>query len=97
MKINIYDMNDKFIDTANFNSEVESIAGYHGVEDYYTVESYSCKGKGCESHDTEERYDAYNISTGYYCDSCYESNYPYRKDRYETVEYHGFGERLDDY
>jgi hypothetical protein len=34
---------------------------------------------------------------GKQCD-CYENNYPYRKDRYPTEEYDGYGERLgDDY
>ena len=49
------------------------------------------------SNDADERRDAYGISTGYWCDPCYHSNkYPYRKDVYETVERHGYGERLED-
>ena len=41
------------------------------------------------------RQDAYGIYTGLYCDDCYESDrYPYRRDRYPTVEYDGYGETL---
>jgi len=56
----------------------------------------TCRGKECESTQVEERFDAYGLSTGYYCDNCYDNNYPYRKDRYPTIEYDGYGERLDD-
>lgn len=55
-----------------------------------------CKGRNCESGDINLRYDAYGIPTGNYCNSCYENNYPYRKDKYPTIETHGYGERLDD-
>jgi hypothetical protein len=41
-------------------------------------------------------YDAHGITTGYWCDDCYENNYPYRKDFYPTMETHGFGDRLED-
>jgi hypothetical protein len=52
--------------------------------------------RGCES-EGEEQHDAHGISTGYWCHECYESSkYPYRKDRYETIETHGYGERLSD-
>lgn len=49
------------------------------------------------SNDADERHDAYGISTGFWCDSCYHSSkYPYRKDRYPTIENDGYGERLSD-
>jgi hypothetical protein len=40
------------------------------------------------------RSDAYGLTTGCYCDECYENNYPYRKDRYYDPSY--CGERMDD-
>jgi hypothetical protein len=42
------------------------------------------------------RNDAYGFYTGLYCDDCYNSDkYPYKKDRYETIEYDGCGEQLE--
>ena len=45
------------------------------------------------------RSDHFGIYTGIYCTECYNSNdstrYPYKKDRYETIEYDGYGERLE--
>ena len=41
------------------------------------------------------RSDAYGIYTGIYCDKCYNSDiYPYRKDKYETMENDGYGDWL---
>jgi len=41
------------------------------------------------------RKDAYGMFTGLYCSDCYDSErYPYRKDRYPTVEWDGYGETL---
>jgi len=55
------------------------------------------KCRGCESVYANEMHDAHGITTGYWCNDCYESNkYPYRKDRYPTIETHGYGERLED-
>jgi hypothetical protein len=52
--------------------------------------------RGCQTkQDVEEQCDAYGYSTGYWCDSCYESDrYPYRRDRYFDSSY--AGERLED-
>lgn len=52
--------------------------------------------RGCEqSHEVEERSDAYGYSTGWWCDECYEGDkYPYRRDRYFDPSY--AGERLED-
>ena len=56
----------------------------------YIVSCKNCDNEG------EEQFDAYGISTGYWCNSCYNSSdYPYRKDRYPTIETHGYGENLD--
>jgi hypothetical protein len=54
--------------------------------------------RGCETTKekacVELRHDAYGYATGYYCDDCYENNYPYRKDSYYDELY--AGERLED-
>ncbi len=60
-------------------------------DSHYIIEIYPCRGCGTDS---DEKYDAYGISTGRWCDTCYASpKYPYRKDRYD---YEAYGERLDD-
>jgi hypothetical protein len=61
-------------------------------DDYNVEKVIPCRG--CNSPDTNEQHDAYGISTGYWCDECYEHNYPYRKDRYH--DYLDAGEYLDD-
>jgi hypothetical protein len=40
------------------------------------------------------RNDVYGLSTGVWCDDCYENHYPYRKDKYFDPDY--CGERMDD-
>ena len=58
----------------------------------YIMRLIECRRCDKEGH---ERHDWYGISTGYWCDECYESNrYPYKKSRYATEEYDGYGERL---
>lgn len=55
------------------------------------------KCRGCQTPYANEQCDAHGITTGYWCDACYESDkYPYRKDKYPTIETHGYGERLND-
>ena len=44
-------------------------------------------------HHKWARNDAYGIYTGLYCDSCYKSNYPYKRGRYNDEAY--CGERLE--
>jgi hypothetical protein len=78
--------NEKFADGGIFDDEQEDFIIH-------------CRGRNCDkttrTDDTiSERSDAYGISTGHYCDDCYENNYPYRKDRYYDESY--AGERLDD-
>jgi hypothetical protein len=60
---------------------------------YNIVESIPCRG--CETHEgSDMQYDGYGIPTGYWCNTCYDSDkYPYRKDRYD---YQANGERLED-
>jgi hypothetical protein len=66
-----------------------------GMGDAWIDQVISCRG--CGDYNGEEQHDAHGISTGYWCHECYESSkYPYRKDRYETIETHGYGERLSD-
>jgi hypothetical protein len=69
-------------------------------EEYIIVEGTDYirdKCRGCGTVHAQERYDAHGITTGHWCQSCYDSSkYPYRKDRYATIETHGYGERLSD-
>lgn len=61
------------------------------------IRSVKCRHTSCNSLHGYERFDAYGITTGNWCDACYESGrYPYRKDRYPTIEFDGYGERLSD-
>lgn len=59
-----------------------------------------CKGNNCQNTNEDEtayvelRSDNYGIPTGYYCEDCYENNYPYRKDDY--YDYMNAGEYLND-
>ena len=58
-----------------------------GTEYIYT------KCRGCGTVHANECHDAYGITTGFWCDECYDSsNYPYKKYRYD---YEAYGERLD--
>ena len=66
------------------------------------VEYITTKCRGCSTPYANEQHDAHGITTGNWCEDCYEdeSIYPYRKDKYPTMETHGFGEVLgldDDY
>lgn len=55
------------------------------------------KCRGCGTPYANEQTDYFGITTGYWCSSCYESpKYPYRKDKYPTIEHDGYGERLED-
>lgn len=61
---------------------------------HYVRRVISCRG--CAEGEGNEQHDAHGISTGHWCDDCYNSSrYPYKKDRYPTIETHGYGERLD--
>lgn len=63
----------------------------------------TCKGCGIEEYVDSwsqieyhqwHRTDYYGMSTGHYCDKCFATNYPYRKDVYYDPGY--CGERMDD-
>ena len=66
----------------------------------YNEHTICCSGRDCSkttddvNAGVELRHDAYNIPTNYYCDDCYENNYPYRKDRY--YNYFNAGEYMDE-
>lgn len=69
-------------------------------EDYWVEEGthfIKHKCRGCNTPYADDRYDAHGIQTGVWCEKCYNSNkYPYRRDKYATIETHGYGERLND-
>ena len=59
------------------------------------------KCRGCHKSESDnpniyvvERHDAYNFSTGYWCEDCYENTYLYKRGRY--YDYLDAGEYLDD-
>ena len=56
------------------------------------------KCKGCGTVHANECHDAHGITTGHWCDKCYDDStiYPYRKDRYPTMETDGYGEYLEE-
>jgi len=83
---------------SHFSDELMDMIEYEEWEcgDYNIHEACECRGSGCGSTETQERFDFYGITTGHYCHDCYENNYPYRKDRYHTIEHDGFGERLNE-
>jgi ribosomal protein L40E len=63
-----------------------------------TFKAVECRGRGCGSYSTIERHDYYGITTGHWCEDCYndDNQYTYRKDRYPIIEHDGYGEQLDD-
>ena len=95
MTYQLFDSNDKLIQEAYSEETLWELYENELMnEGYWINQSVPCKK--CDNAG-EERSDAYGISTGYWCDSCYNSSkYPYRKDKYPTIENHGYGERLDD-
>ena len=77
------------------SEEAEEVVEFdYSWDTHCVIQFFECKGHGCDEEGFE-RYDWYGISTGHYCDKCYETNYPYKKERYATEEYDGYGERLD--
>lgn len=90
----VYSSHDE--DDVDHFIEMEVDAGIYNSWEFNVVKVFGCKGCGEYKDDVQERSDAYGIFTGHYCENCYENHYPYRKDRYETIEFHGEGERLED-
>ena len=90
MRWEICDNQDKVIYTAYDPSEAHIMWDHYG-DGTYLREVVTCRG--CDNEGQLQQ-DAYGISTGHWCYSCYDSpKYPYRKDRYD---YEAYGERLDD-
>lgn len=89
----VYDKNDNQVCSVYDIEEARDIC--EDNDEYYIVKEYECRG--CGKGNSIERFDAYGIHTGHYCNECYENNYPYRKDRYPTIEFNGYGERLYEY
>ena len=84
---------DKVVATTYCHEEVDYLIQEFGEYEHYVHEAVSCRK--CDN-EGDERTDAYGISTGYWCEGCYNgTNYPYRRDRYPTVENDGYGENLD--
>jgi len=78
------------------SSEAYEVLNESYKNGHYVKEFITCRGDSCENEGNEQ-YDAHFISTGYWCEDCYNSSkYPYRKDRYPTIETHGYGEQLND-
>jgi|14BtaG_2_1085337.scaffolds.fasta_scaffold58610_3 hypothetical protein len=91
MRWEIYDRNDKIVYTAHDKVDADMMWDEYG-DGHYIRRIIPCRG--CNENEGELMYDAYGISTGHWCYSCYDSpKYPYRKDRYD---YEAYGERLDD-
>ena len=96
MKYQIINENTGLVEYEDFDRE-ETCRVFNESYSYghYMQEIIPCRG--CEDGEGQEQYDAHGISTGYWCYECYDSNrYPYRKDKYPTIETHGYGERLED-
>jgi hypothetical protein len=74
-------MNDELICRGCGKSE--DISGWNSKKDAIKYHEWS-------------RADFYGIFTGIYCNECYENNYPYRKDRYPTMEHDGYGDYLNE-
>jgi hypothetical protein len=81
-----FDNKQEAIDFLEYGASME-----FSEEGFYMEEHLACRCGNEES--TETRFDAYGITTGDWCDECYNgSNYPYRKDKYHDYLY--AGERL---
>lgn len=75
----------------------EDMKGWHKFDGQLIMCSdvHSCRGCQTIGHEVEERHDAHGITTGQWCDACYNSSkYPYKKEKY--YDYLDAGEYLDD-
>lgn len=97
MYYKIFDLqNNKELDPRFFSKmEAVEVAEDLQLTNYNVFQVVPCKG--CSSEESYEQFDAHGISTGYWCNPCYNSSkYPYRKDYYPTLETHNYGEKLED-
>ena len=82
------------IATANSRYELRDIMEmqFPEVIQWQMVTHDVCRGCEIDSRDAyvPERFDHYGITTGHWCESCYESGaYPYRKDAYDPHNDYG--------
>ena len=87
--------NDEVIYESYDREDCVEFIEYESLLNCNVVEFIPCRS--CEEQEGDMRYDFYGIATGNYCDECYDNDYPYRKDRYPTIEFDGDGERLNEY
>jgi hypothetical protein len=76
------------LETANSRSELCDVMewAHPEVENWQLVAHDVCRGCQTDSRVAyvTERFDHYGITTGHWCESCYNSSrYPYRKDAYD--------------
>ena len=83
MEYVVKDMNtDKILFSSRYNEEIKDFVSDLKIGTYYTDTLIRCKGNNCDSTETQERFDFHGIHTGWYCNNCYDNNYPYRKEDY---------------
>ena len=73
--------------------DCEDFIQFENIENAYITEFIPCRS--CRDKEGHLRHDTDGIPTGYFCDECFETNYPYRKDAYH--DYLNAGEYLDEY
>lgn len=72
---------------ADTRDELVQQAEYQNCTDYNLVVIHECRA--CGKDNTLERHDHYGITTGHWCEDCYENDYPYRKDEYDPYNLEG--------
>ena len=88
----VYTAKDELCGTFRSMHEAKERLEYECEPEMYIISSMLCSCGSAE--DVEERFDAYNITTGHWCSRCYNGGeYPYRKDTYFDASY--AGERLE--
>lgn len=97
MKYAAIDIDNKVLATRDFFDELEFTmeTEFPGVQ-WFTRKIPECRGCGVDDLTTyaPERFDHYGITTGHWCESCYNSGkYPYRRDAYDP--HNDFGTRDD--
>ena len=89
MKYQVINKTNDEIEFELFNEEeaIETIELDFSWDTHTIKEIVGCKKCGNEAY---ERRDWYGISTGHWCDECYET-----KPRYATIELDGYGEKIN--